>query len=94
MPLVAAEMKAKFQSTIAAGLKRVYESDVSKGAGYEPVAAASWAKMADAISDIAMDIVTELTTNAQVLPGQSVVGVGGGVPGPVSGTTVSPGKIA
>lgn len=93
MPLVASEMKAKFRKTIKDGLKRVYASDVAKGKGYPPVAEESWDKMADAISDIAKDIVMEITTNAIVVPGQAVVGVGGGVPGPVSGTTVSPGMI-
>lgn len=87
MPLVAAEMKQKFQSRIHDGLKRAFGSDTDSQAD------AQWAKMADAISDIAMDIVTELTTNAMVLPGQQIVGVGGGIPGPVSGATVTPGQI-
>lgn len=93
MALVASEMKDKFRTRIKDGLKRVYAADVAKGNNYTSEAEAAWDKMADAISDIAMDIVTELTTNASVLPGQAVVGVGGGVPGPMSGTTVSPGQI-
>ncbi len=80
-------MKAKFQSRIHDGLKRTFGNDTDSQAD------AQWAKMADAISDIAMDIVTELTTNAMVVPGQQIVGVGGGIPGPVSGTTVTPGQI-
>jgi hypothetical protein len=91
MPLIAPEMKARFQNTIKAGLQRVYSSDVSQGQGYTPEAQAEWAKLADAISDIAMDIVTELTTNAEVLPGQAVVTAGS--PVAQAGTTVSPGKI-
>jgi hypothetical protein len=86
-------MKAKFQTTIHSGLTRVFASDASQASGYPGVADPFWAKLADAISDIAMDIVTEMQTNAQVVPGQQVVGTGGGVPGPVTGATVSPGKI-
>ena len=88
MPLIASEMKAKFKSRIHAGLKRVFASDTDSQVD------AQWTKIADAISDIAMDIVTEITTKAQVNPGQSVTGVGGGVPGPMSGSTVSPGTIS
>lgn len=87
MPLIAPEMKQKFQSRIHDGLKRVFATDTDSQAD------AQWAKMADAISDIAMDIVTEITTNAIVVPGQQVVGVGGGIPGPVTGSTVTPGQI-
>lgn len=93
MPLVGAEMKSKFKSTIHDGLKRVFSSAVSAGDGYPPIADAQWELLADAISDIAMDIVNEIQQNAEVVPGQQVVGVGGGVPGPVTGATVSPGKI-
>jgi hypothetical protein len=85
MPLVAAEMKAKFRKRIKDGLKRVYSPNPAPGVD------ANWDKMADAISDIAMDIVTELTTNASVAPGIPVVGAG--PTGPVSGTTVAPGHI-
>jgi hypothetical protein len=93
MPLVATEIKQKFQDRIHQGLKRAFNSDASKGQSYDPVADANWAKMADAISDIAMDLVTELTTNAMVVPGQQVVGTGGGVPGPMTGATITPGQI-
>ena len=93
MPLVPSAMKAKFQKRIHDGLKREFGSAISKGASYPPVADEFWTKLANAISDIAMDVVDEMTQNAQVLPGQAVVGAGGGVPGPMSGTTVSPGKI-
>ena len=93
MPLQAATMKAKFKDTIVKGLKREFAGDASKGEGYSAEAEANWLKMANAISDIAIDLVNEIHANATVAPGQSIVGVGGGVPGPVSGTTVSPGKI-
>jgi hypothetical protein len=86
-------MKAKFQSRIEAGLQRVFSQAASQGQGYSSIAQQQWMMLADAISDIAMDVVIELTTNAEVVAGQSVVGVGGGIPGPVTGTTVSPGKI-
>ena len=88
MPLQAATMKAKFKSRIHDGLARVFASDT------DPQADPSWAKLADAISDIAMDIVTEITTNAQVIPGQAVVGTFVGVgSGPTTGVTTTPGQI-
>lgn len=93
MPLVAAEMKQKFQSRIYDGLQRVFGSEAAQGENYSPEAQKQWQMLADAISDIAMDIVNEIQTNATVLPGQAVVGTGGGVPGPMTGTTVSPGNI-
>jgi hypothetical protein len=93
MPLIGPEMKSKFQKTIKDGLKREF-SAVSATKGYSAVAEAQWEKLANAISDIALDIVMEITTNAQVLPGIPIAGVGGGVPGPVSGATTAPGKIA
>jgi hypothetical protein len=85
MPLVASEMKAKFQTRIHAGLARVFSSD------HDSQVDAQWMKIADAVSDIAMDIVTELTTNAEVVPGQAVATAGS--PTAQVGTTVSPGKI-
>lgn len=92
MPLIANTMKAEFQARILNGLKRVYSSDVAKGKGYTPEAIAEWTKLADAISDIATDIVKELTTNAEVLPGIAVTGASA-TGGPVVAATVSPGKI-
>jgi len=91
MPLVAPEMKAKFQSRIHAGLTRVFGSDVSAGQGYPPIADPFWAKLADAISDIAMDVVDEIQQNAQVVPGQQVLT--NGSPTTHTGNTISPGKI-
>lgn len=91
MPLVGPEMKAKFQSTIHSGLKRVFSSASAGGTGYDPISDAQWAKMADAISDIAVDIVNEIQQNAQVVPGQQVVT--NGSPSTQAGQTVSPGKI-
>jgi predicted nucleic acid-binding Zn ribbon protein len=92
MPLVAQEMKAKFQSRIYDGLQRVFGSEAAQGQNYSPEAQKQWQMMADAISDIAMDIVTELTTNAQVLPGQQVLT--NGSPSTQTGATITPGQIA
>jgi hypothetical protein len=78
-------MKAKFRKRIHDGLARVFASD------HDSQVDAQWSKMADAISDIAMDIVTELTTKAQVAPGIPVVT--NGSPTTQAGATVSPGKI-
>lgn len=88
MPLVGASLKAKFKDSIYNGLKREMG-----GANGGASADAFLQKLANAISDIAMDLVDELHSNAQVAPGQQVVGVGGGIPGPVTASTVSPGKI-
>lgn len=93
MPLVAPAMQAKFKKRIFDGLKAKMSSATSKGDSYSAVSEEFLEKIADAVSGIAIDLVEELTTNAQVLPGQQIVGVGGGVPGPVQGATVSPGKI-
>jgi len=81
MPLVASEMKAKFQARIHDGLARVFASDTDSQVN------AQWMKMADAISDIAIDLVLEIQTNAQVAPGQAVSTPAG------PGATVSPGMI-
>jgi hypothetical protein len=91
MALNSASMKAAFQTRIAAGLSRVFSSEVGLAAGYSAISAAQWAKMADAISDIAMDIVTQIQTEAQVLPGQAVVTVGS--PTTQTGATTTPGTI-
>lgn len=93
MPLVAPAIQAKFKDRIFKGLKKNFSAATSKGDGYSSVSEEFLEKLADAISGIAIDLVEEITTNASVLPGQAVVGVGGGVPGPVSGATTAPGMI-
>jgi hypothetical protein len=93
MPLVGAAIKSKFKDTIYNGLKREFTASASKGEGYAGIADEFWLKLANAVSDIAMDLVDEMHSNAQVVPGQQVVGVGGAIPGPMTGATVSPGKI-
>lgn len=91
MALVASSMKAAFQSTIEAGLKRVFASEMAQAQGYPAIAEAQWAKLADALSDIATDIVTQITTNAQVVAGIPVTTVGS--PTTQTGATTAPGKI-
>jgi hypothetical protein len=92
MPLVGPEMKARFQSRIYAGLQRVYTQYVNHGNNYLPIADHMWELLADAISDIAIDIVNEIHENAEVVPGQQVeTKDSAGDTG--TGETISPGKI-
>lgn len=93
MPLIGSAIKSKFKQSIYNGLKREFGAAAAKGDGYDSTADEFWQKLAEAVSDIALDMVEEITTNAMVMPGQTIVGVGGGVPGPVNGSTVSPGQI-
>lgn len=94
MPMDPAGLKSKMKDRIYNGLKAQFGASAAEGTGYNAVADAQWQKMAEAISGIATDIVMEITQNAQVNPGISIAGVGGGVPGPVQGSTVSPGQIS
>lgn len=89
-----AGLKSKMKERIYNGLKTQFGSAAGQGQGYTPIADAHWEKLAESISGIAIDIVMEITQNAQVAPGIGVVGVGGGVPGPVSGSTITPGVIS
>lgn len=91
MALVAPSIKAKFKDTIYSGLKREFSAAIARGENYPPIADEFWLKLANAISDIAMDIVDEIHSNAQVVPGQQVATTGS--PSAHTGTTVSPGKI-
>lgn len=91
MPLIAPTIRARFVATIHAGLQREFSPAISQGKNYPPVADEFWLHLANAIADIATDIVDEIHSNAQVVPGQAVVTVGG--PTNQAGTTVSPGKI-
>lgn len=67
MALDPAGLKAKMKLSIYNGLKKGYASTTGKGKDYLPVSDAQWMLLAEAISDIAMDIVTEIKTNAQVV---------------------------
>jgi len=94
MPLVAPAIKSKFKDTIYAGLKREFTAAVSQGQNYPPIADEFWLKLANAISDIAMDLVDEIHSNAMVVPGQAVMIPATSPPGaPSAGQTVAPGKI-
>jgi hypothetical protein len=91
-------LKAKIKATVYNGLKKEFGPAVQKGSGYSAAAEENWNKMAEAISGLAADIVTEITTNAMVLPGQAVVGIAAvtapGAPAPLVGcATASPGTI-
>ena len=88
MPMQPSALKAKMKETIYNGLKSQFGSDAGKADGYDPVADANWNKMAEAISAIAADIITEITTNAQVNPGIPTAG------GPAAQATVAPGTIS
>lgn len=65
------------------GLKREFAAEVAKGEGFPPVADGFWMKLADAISDAALDIVNDIQTDAQVQPGIPTT----------TGATVGPGVI-
>lgn len=93
MPMVPAGLKSKLKQRIYNGLKKEFSSAASKGDGFPAVADEFWMKLAEGISGIAEDIIMEITQNAEVTAGIPIVGVGGGVPGPVSGSTTAPGKI-
>jgi len=81
-------LKSKIKMTIYNGLKAGFASAAGQGTNYTPVADAQWMVMAEAISGIAIDIVTEITTNASVNPGIPTAG------GSSSQVTVAPGKIS
>jgi hypothetical protein len=91
MALSGSVMKSAFQSTIYAGLKRVFASEVAQASDYTSVAEAQWEKLADALSDIAVDIVTQIQTDAEVAPGIAVSTTGSA--SAQTGTTTAPGKI-
>ena len=88
MPMQPAALKSKMKETIYNGLKAQFGGEASKGQNYTPEADAMWQKMAEAISGIAADIVMEIVSNAQVMPGIPTAG------GPTNQTTVAPGKIS
>lgn len=94
MPLDKDRLKSNYKNRIYSGLKREFSAAVAKGKGFPPVADEFWMKIANAISDIAFDIVSEIKDNAEVIPGQQVMTeVAGTPPHAHPGKTVSPGKI-
>ncbi len=84
MALDGASLKAKMKSTIEAGLAKNFP-EVSATAQYGGVSKEMWTKIADAISGIALDIVADITSKAEVPPGIPV--------DPSKGMTVGPGKV-
>jgi hypothetical protein len=94
MPMDAEGLKSKMKDRIYNGLKKEFSSSAGQGAAYTPVADENWLKIASAVSEIATDIVMEITQNAQVDIGINVVGTVAGIPGPVTGMTITPGKIS
>lgn len=88
MPMNPSALKNKMKSTIYNGLKSQFGNSAGKGENYSSVADEQWRKMAEAISDIALDIIMEIVQNAQVMPGIPTAG------GPTNQTTVAPGRIA
>jgi hypothetical protein len=93
MPMMPDDLEKKMKQTVFNELKKQFLPAASKGQNYGPIATEHLEKIATAVSKIAKDIVMEITKNAEVTPGIQVVGSGGGVPGPMSGATVSTGKI-
>lgn len=87
MAMDPAGLKSKMKNSIYNGLKSQFGPVAGQGKEYSPIADAHWQKMAEAISEIATDIVMEITQNSQVLPGIPTAG------GPAAQVTTGPGKI-
>lgn len=83
MPLIDSKLKSEMKSRIYNSLVAQFSADVSIANGYTGIANIAWMKLADAISDAAIDIVNDIHNDAQVLPG---------IPTPI-GPTTGPGKI-
>ena len=83
MPLVGEILKKKMEARLVAALAREMKEEIASN----PQAAASHKKLAAAISDIALDIVMEILTNAQVAAGIPTAG------SPSAQVTTAPGKI-
>lgn len=84
------KLKAKMKQSIKAGMARNF-GGVSATAGYAGVSAEQWDRIADAISDIALDVVEAIQKDAEVVAGIPVVVTGG--PSTQAGATMTPGKI-
>jgi hypothetical protein len=87
MPMDASGLKSKIKQTIINGFKKEF-SDVGGDGG---LSQKQWTKIAEAISGIAMDIVAEIQSNAEVDLNIPVMTVGS--PAAQSGQSVGPGKI-
>lgn len=84
------KLKAKMKQSIEAGMARNF-GGVAGTASYGGVSKEQWQKIADAISDIALDVVDAIQKEAEVAPGIPVTTAGG--PSNQAGATVAPGKI-
>ena len=91
MPMNGYALKTKLKQTIYEGLKAEFSESASKGDNYLAEADKQWQKMAEALSGIAVDIISEIQTNASVLPGIPVATAGS--PAAQTGVTTSPGSI-
>jgi kynureninase len=91
MALNPTTLKASIKTAVYNALKANFQSDTDQGDGYTATADAKWLLLADAIAAAAAPIVTAITTEAQVSPGQSVTGTSPS--GPVTGVTTTPGTI-
>lgn len=83
MALVGPVLKKKMETALMAAFAREFKEEIAQN----KTAAASHKKMAAAISDIALTIVEELLTQAQVAPGIPTAG------SPSSQVSCGPGKI-
>ena len=90
MPMSSSALRELFVQRIFNGLKREF-GDVSGVSGYQPVTDEYWMKLSKAIADIAIDAVSHIQGNADVLPGIQVTTAG--APTNHTGATVSKGKI-
>lgn len=81
------KLKSDIKKRVYNSMKKAMQPSVSAGKGYEETANSFMMKIADAMSDMAMDIVDAITKDAEVQPGIGVSTSGG------SGATTSPGKI-
>lgn len=99
MPLVAVKLKNKMKDTLEKSLKAKF----AKEAKDNDKASEMWTKMAEAISEIAVDIVSAIQQDAEVAPGIQVI-INPGIPtagspaaqvttAPGNGTTTATGKI-
>ncbi len=95
MPLIVPAIESKLKAAILGNLKEVYSPDIAKGKDYQQVADPQLEKLANAIAKAVSKVIIEaITQEAQVVPGQAVVGTFAGIgSGPVTAATVSPGKI-
>jgi len=89
MPIIAAKVKMDIEQAVFNALKKEFKDEIKDNEKGE----SSLKKQAKAISEIATVICTMLLSDVQVAPGIPVVGAGGGVPGPMSGSTTAPGKL-